>query len=251
LCGLFIDWLAANWKEKRSPRLAFLTWDTTYGKAVLYDEVVNHAKSKGVEVVGTELFGIRDVDLTNQVMRIRTKQADWIFTNTAGTGPVVVAKTAREMGYNVGIAGSIGLDDSSLFINKEVLEGAATVHPFANWSETNHKGIQLMNKYFEKNKRPATYRTIMYPMAFTAVLVFKEVAERIVDKYGWDKLDGPTIKQELEALKNFSAGGIATFSYTAKIHSPDIARVLQVKGGKWVPASDYMKCPDLRPAQYR
>ena len=250
-CGLFIEWLAETWKEKRPPRLAFCTWDTTYGKAVLLDEVLNYAKSKGVEVVATELFGPRDVDVTSQMMRIRSKQADWIFTNTAGGGPVIPAKTAKEMGYKVGIAGSIGLDDSCLYINKEVFEGAVTVHPFANWSETDNKGVQLMNKYIDKNKRPSTYKTIMYPMAFTGVLVFKEVIERIVDKQGWDNVNGPTIKKEMEALKDFNAYDIATFSYTPKIHSPDISRVLQVKEGKWIPVTNFRKCPDLRPAQYR
>jgi branched-chain amino acid transport system substrate-binding protein len=251
LCGLFIDWLAETWKEKRPPKLAFLTWDTTYGKAVLYDEVYDYAKSKGVEIVAKELFGVRDVDVTNQMMRIRAKQADWIFTNTAGSGPVRVAKAARDMGYKVGIAGSIGLDDSSLYINREVFEGAVTIHPFVNWSEADNQAIKLMNKYIEMNKRKPTYRTIMYPMGFSGILVFKEVVERIVDRQGWSAVTGPMIKKEMEAMQNFSANGIATYSYTPDRHSPNVARVLQVQEGKWVPISDYRNCPDLRPAEYR
>ncbi len=251
LCGMFIDWLKDNWKEQRAPRMAFLTWDTTYGKSVLQPEVMEYAKSKGVEIVATELYGVRDVDLTSQLTRIRAKNPDWIFTNTAGSGPVQVAKAVAEMGLKVGIAGSIGLDDSCLYIAKDVLEGAVTIHPFANWSETNNKGIQLMNSYIEKNKRKPTYRTIMYPMGFTGMLVFKEVVERIVDKQGWNKVDGPTIKAELEKMTDFNALDIAVFSYTASRHSPLKARVFQVKGGKWVPISELRDCPDLRPAKFR
>jgi len=251
LCGTFIDWLAVNWKGDKPPRLAFLTWDTTYGKAVLYDEVREYAKSKGVEVVAEELYGVRDVDLTSQLTRIRAKKADWIYTNTAGRGPVMVAKAVQEMGLKARVAGSIGLDDSCLYIDKDAFKGAVTVHPFANWSETGNKGIQLMNKYIEKNKRKPEYRTIMYPMGFTGVLVFKEVVERIVDKYGWDKVDGPTIKAELEALQDFNARDIATFSYTADRHSPNLARVFEVQDGHLVPVTDMMQCPDLRPAKYK
>lgn len=251
LCGMFIDWLKDNWKGQRSPRMAFLTWDTTYGKSVLQPEVMEYAKSKGVEIVATELYGVRDVDLTSQLTRIRAKNPDWIFTNTAGSGPVQVAKAISEMGLKVGIAGSIGLDDSCLYIDKDVFEGAVTVHPFANWSETNNKGIQLMNSYIKKNKRKPTYRTIMYPMGFTGMLVFKEVVERIVDKQGWSKVDGPTIKAELEKMTDFNANDIAVFSYTATRHSPLKARVFQVKGGKWVPISELKDCPDLRPAKFR
>lgn len=251
LCGLFIDWLAETWKGKKPARLAFLTWDTTYGKAVMYDEVFNYAKSKGIEVVAKQLFGVRDIDLTSQLTRIRAKKADWIFTNTAGRGPVLIAKAAREMGLKARVAGSIGLDDSCLFIDREPFEGAITIHPFANWSETDNKGIQLMNKYFVKNKRKATYRTIMYPMAFTGVLVFKKVVETIVDKHGWDKVNGQNIKAELEKLHNFNIADIAIFSYTAKRHAPNIAKVFEVKGGKWVPITGMRQCPDLRPAKYK
>jgi branched-chain amino acid transport system substrate-binding protein len=251
LCGMFIDWLKDNWKEQRAPRIAFLTWDTTYGKSVLQPELMEYAKSKGVEVVATELYGVRDVDLTSQLTRIKAKNPDWIFTNTAGSGPVQVAKAVSEMGLKVGIAGSIGLDDSCLYIDKDAFEGAVTVHPFANWSETDNKGIQLMNSYIEKNKRKPTYRTIMYPMGFTGMLVFKEAVERIVDKQGWGKVDGPTIKAELEKMTDFNANDIAVFSYTAARHSPLKARVFQVKGGKWVPVSELKDCPDLRPAKFK
>lgn len=251
LCGTFIDWLAATWKESRPPRLAFLTWDTTYGKAVLYDEVRAYAKQKGVEIVAEELFGVRDVDVSSQLTRIRAKKPDWIYTNTAGRGPVLVAKAAQEMGLQAKIAGSIGLDDSCLYIERGVFEGAVTVHPFANWSETDNKGVQLMNKYIEKNKRKPEYRTIMYPMGFTGVLVLKEVVERIVDQQGWDKVDGPNIKAGMEKLENFNAHDLAIFSYTAKRHSPNMARVFQVQGGKWMPVTDMQQCPDLRPAQYK
>ena len=249
-CGLFLDWLAETWQEKRSPKLAFLTWDTTLGKGVLYDEVFNHAKSRGIEVVGVELFGVRDVDVTNQLMRLRAKGADWIFTNSLSQGPVAIAKTAKQMGYKVGIAGA-ALDDSCLIIDRSAMEEAVALHTYANWSETGNRGVQLMNKYFERNKRKPTYRTYMYPMGFTAILLFKEIVGRVVDKYGWDQLNGPMIKKELESLRDFNAEDIGIFSYTPDRHSTEMAKVLQAKGGKLIPVTNFRKCPDLRPARYR
>ncbi len=250
-CGLFIEWLAESNKGKKAPRMAFLTWDTTYGRAVLSDEVYQYAKDKGVKIVATELFGVRDMDVTNQMMRIRAKKADWIFTNTAGSGPVRVAKAAHEMGYKVGIAGSVGLDDSCLYINREIFEGAVTAHSFINWSETDNKGIQLANHYIKKNKRKPTYRTAMYPMGFAAIFTFKEIVERIVDRDGWDHVNGPMIKKELEQLHNFNAGDITTYSFTPDRHSPNTAKLYQVQGGIWRPITEMRKCPDLRPAKFR
>ena len=212
---------------------------------------MEYAKSKGIEVVGQELFGVRDVDVTSQLTRLRAKEVDWIFTNTAGRGPVLVAKAIKEMGMKAKLAGSIGLDDSCLYIDKDVFEGAVTVHPFANWSETENKGVQLMSKYADKNKRPKNFHTIMYPMGFTGVLVFKEVIERIVDKKGWAAVNGENVKAEMEKLKDFNAADIAVFSYTANRHYPNMAKVLQAKGGKWVPITGLKKCPNLVPDKYK
>ena len=91
----------------------------------------------------------------------------------------------------------------------------------------------------------------MYPMGFTAILLFKEIVGRVVDKYGWDQLNGPMIKKELESLRDFNAEDIGIFSYTPDRHSTEMAKVLQAKGGKLIPVTNFRKCPDLRPARYR
>lgn len=251
LCGLFIDWLAETWKGQGRPKLAFLTWDTTYGRAVLYDEVNEYAKKKGVDVVATELFGVRDVDVSTQLVRIRDKGADWIFTNTAGRGPVIVAKGIKELGYKVGLAGSIGLDESCLYIDPVAMEGAITINHRVSWAEKDHPGIKVMNQYIEKNKRKETDKTIMYPMGFAGALLAKEVIGRAVDKVGWDKLSGAAIKAELENLKDFSPLDIAYFSYGPTRRSPSKAKVFQAKGKDLLPITGWRECPDLRPAKYK
>ena len=250
-CALFMEWLSENWKEKRAPRLAFLTWDSSLGKAVLTDEVFNYAKSKGIEIVAKELFGLRDMDVTSQMMRIRSKKADWIYQNTVSHGPVAIAKAAQAMGYKVGIAGGDIFDDSMLYISRDIFEGCVGIHCLASWAEKDNPGIKLMNKYLIKNKRKPTYRSIMYPVGFSAILVFKEAVERVVDKHGWDKLNGATLKAEMEGLNNFDAGGIATFSYTKKRHAPNLARVFKIKGGQWRPISDFRACPDMAPKKFQ
>ena len=251
--GLFIDWMAKNWKQKRAPRLAFCTWDTTYGKAVLEPEVMAYAKSKGIEVVDTELFGVRDVAVLNQVMRIRAKKADWIYTNTLAHGPALVAKAAKEMGYKVGLAGGMGFDNVCIKLGGQAVEGFVGIHGAAHFNETDSKGVQTMLKYMKKNKRPEGYKTSTYPISWAAVLVFKEIMERVVDKHGWDKVyDGPSIKKELQGLRNFVVlEDLWHFSYTAKRPSPNVGKVFQVKNGKIMPVTGFLTMPDLRPAKYR
>ena len=77
--GLFLDWMVEDWwpkqkwHKKRAPKLAFLTWNSTYGRAILIDEAYAYAKKKGVNIVATELFGLRDMHVSTQLLRIKIK----------------------------------------------------------------------------------------------------------------------------------------------------------------------------------
>jgi branched-chain amino acid transport system substrate-binding protein len=250
--ALFIQWLADNWKEQRAPRLAFLTWDSSYGKAILEPTVYAYAKSKGVEIVATELFGLRDVSVTNQMMKIRAQKADWIYTNSLAHGPVLVAKAAKEIGYQVGLAGGMGFDNVCLALGKDLMEGFVGIHGASHWNETSTEGVQLMDKYMQKNKRPEKYKTSTYPISWAAVIIFSEIMERTVDKHGWDGLTGPNIKKEMEGLENFKIlKDLWLYSYSSTQRSPRHGKVFQVKNGKIVPVTAFQEMPDMRPAKFK
>ena len=250
--GVSAKWFKDNWKEKRAPRLAFLTWDSSYGKAILEPTVYEYAKSKGVEIVATELFGLRDVSVTNQMMKIRAQKADWIYTNSLAHGPVLVAKAAKEIGYQVGLAGGMGFDNVCLALGKDLMEGFVGIHGASHWNETGTEGVQLMDKYMQKNKRPEKYKTSTYPISWAAVIIFSEIMERTVDKYGWDGLTGPNIKKEMEGLKNFKIlKDLWLYSYSSTQRSPRHGKVFQVKNGKIVPITPFQEMPDTRAAEFK
>ncbi|MEW6033718.1 MAG: ABC transporter substrate-binding protein [Chloroflexota bacterium] len=250
--GLFADWLMKTWKGSAPPKVAFLTWDSTYGRAILTQEVRDYFKSKGVNLVAEEVFKMADLDVTTQLVRIRDKGADWIYSNSTATGPVVVLKGLKQLGYNVPFAGAIGFDWSCMYIStKELVEGSVAIFNFVSWDETDNPGIQKMTEYFDKASRPAKDRTVLYPLGFQNVLICKEVIGRAVKEVGWDKLSGEAIKAQLLKLKNFSALGISTITYTADRYSPSLARVYQFKDGKLLPVSDWMEAPNLLEAKYK
>jgi hypothetical protein len=62
--GFFVDWLVENWDEVKPPKagdeikLAFITWDTAYGRGHDTEVTRAYAEEKGVEIVATEYFPI-------------------------------------------------------------------------------------------------------------------------------------------------------------------------------------------------
>ncbi|HIE17455.1 MAG TPA: hypothetical protein EYP71_04600, partial [Dehalococcoidia bacterium] len=71
--GAFIDWVTEVWAKKtgQKVKLAILTWDSTYGRAIMVGEVRQYAESKGVEIVAEEVFGLRDMDVSTQLTTIK------------------------------------------------------------------------------------------------------------------------------------------------------------------------------------
>ena len=251
--GAFVDWLMSTWKEARAPKVAFLTWDSPYGKACLTDEAYAYAKTKGVDIVRTELFGMRDMDVSTQLLRIREKNPDWIFSNTSIVGPKVIFQSAKDMGYEIKLAGAVGLEWLTMrMTGPQLLEGAIVVAPWVNWDDPQSEGVKAIKQIFDKNGRTESDRDQCYLHAWSFVTIAHKVISKAVDEVGWGKVDGTVLKDQLCKLNNFRfMEGFPVISYTKERPSPLAMRVYQIRGGKMVPLSDWKDAPDLRPAQYK
>jgi len=252
--GLFCDWLKETWKEPRPPKLAFVTWDTTYGKAVLYPECYEYAKAKGIEIVTTELFTPRDIDLTPHVTRCRRKEADWIFSNTAGSGPVPILKAIKEIGWKdvKYCGGGVGYCWSTMYIAPAEFDGAYGLMPWYGWDEPEQPGIKTITDYFKmKGRSPVKDRTVTYLFVWFYTVLLQDVMSKTVDAVGWDKFNSLAIKEQMFKVKDYSPLGAMPVTFNKDRMAPTKARVMQVKGGKILPLTDFRECPDIRPAKFR
>jgi ABC-type branched-subunit amino acid transport system substrate-binding protein len=252
LFGTFIDWLKETWDKPGAPRVAFLTWDSTYGRGPVTPECYAYAKSKGVEMVAEELFTPRDVFVGTQLFRIRAKKADWIYTNTTANGPSIIATSARESAIKIKLGGGLGMDYTSIYIaGKEAMEGAITVYPYTSLDEEAHPGIKIMKKYFVKNNRKKFDWNLMYEIAWQLVLTTREVVKRVAEKDGWENVRGETIKREMEKLTDFRPLDLIRYTTTPKKHAPNQTFVMQFRNGKIIPIGGWRTCPDLRPQEFK
>jgi len=248
--GGVLDWILTNWKETRPLRIAILTWDTSYGRLPFSDAFYAYAKAKGVKVVAYELFGIRDVDVNTQMLRIRNKNPDWILTSCLGTGPVAIGKAMQELKYKVNWINNPGSDWGTVGINPEVMEGAYCILNSVSLDEVNLPGVKVLKNYVNKyNLKPREWKAWMYEMGWPAVLIAAEATKRAVDEVGWENLDGAAVKAQLEKMSDFAPLGLANYTYTQDRHSARSSRIYQIKNGKILPVSDWFECPDLRPAK--
>ena len=71
------DWLKANWKESRKPRVAFLTADNAMGKSIEVPEMTAYLEKTGYEFVGTQYVPLVPVSPpTTELMWLKQNKVD-------------------------------------------------------------------------------------------------------------------------------------------------------------------------------
>ncbi|MBM3149940.1 MAG: ABC transporter substrate-binding protein, partial [Chloroflexi bacterium] len=97
LFGAFCEYIVEKEAPKK-PKLGILTWDNVFGKVILEQRCLDYAKSKGVDIVSTQLFNVMDTTVADQLKKIKDAGAEWIYTNTLLIGPARINNDAITLG---------------------------------------------------------------------------------------------------------------------------------------------------------
>lgn len=262
--GAWIDWVTSDWAKKtgQKVKLAILTWDSSFGKAILVPEVRDYAtKKKGIEIVYEGVYGVRELDVATQMVAVRKAEANWVYDNTAAFGPKVIHAAAEAMGmlnrdlYDTTpgkihrASGLVATDESAVMLAGDLAEGSVGPRSYASWAMPEVEGIAMAIASADKHGRKSYERVLSYVASWCAVYAICHCMNKVVDEVGWDKLNGETLRAQFLKLKDFQPFGITRYTFTADKPEPRHARIFQVRGGKLLPITDWVTCPDLKPAQ--
>ena len=246
--GFSAKWFKSKWKKKRNPRLGILTWDTAYGRGILTDKFFAYLKEIGIDMAGEpQLFGIRDVDVTTQLLKLRAAKADVVFSCITAGGVLAVKKGMDEMGWKVPYHAN-GLDLGTLNLDPVTLDGIYAQRAFLSWNEPDNPAIKFFLKQIKKNKRTKKDMSAFYLLAWVNVAIEAKVISEVVDKYGWDGLTTKNLKAAMNRVKDFAPWkGMMKITYTAKRPVPKHMRIYQAQKGKLLPVSPWEEVPNFIP----
>lgn len=247
LFGAFCDYIVEKEAPKK-PKLAILTWDNVFGNVILEKRCLDYAKSKGIDIVSTQLFNVPDPTVADQLKKIKDAKAEWVYTNTLLIGPARINSDAITLGIQDkmkwGLAG-VGISYNTIMLGKG-MEGWIGPSPWASWDETNIQGIQVMQQQFDKNKRGNFDRQNVYCGAFIASLLMKQTFEKTIDTYGWDGITGPNVLSVLEETKDFEAMGLTKISFSKEMRHGLFCKIYEIKQGKILPLTDWRAVTHLK-----
>jgi branched-chain amino acid transport system substrate-binding protein len=266
--GAWVDWVVDVWQKKTGMpvKLAFCTWDNAYGRSVFAAEGKEYAKKRGVEIVAEEVFPTLYQDVTTQMTRIKGTGANWVYDNTLSHGPGVVSKAAKALGILANdpfdtSQGKIrratgpfpgGSDEATVRLAGDLAEGMIMLRAYASYAETDNKGIQFLDQLLQKNNRAgAQFRVAGYLAGVAGLYTAAETIKKVVAAGGWENLNGKAVKEQFEKTTDFDVLSLGKVSFTPDKHEPTKLRLYQVQGGKLIPITEFVTCPDLRPAEYR
>ena len=248
--GFAAKWFKENWKEDRNPRVGVLTWDTAYGRGMLTDKFFEYLKKIGVDLAGEpQLFGIRDVEVTTQLMKLRSWKSDFVFSCITAGGVLAVKKGMREMGWDVPYLAN-GLDLGTLNLDPVTLNGVYVQRGLLSWHETEHPAMKFVMEQFKKNNRTKKDMSAFYLIGWMNMAVEHKVMTEVVEKHGWEGLTTKNLMAALNQVKDFEPwGGLTKITYTAKRPVPVHMRMYQGQDGKILPVSEWVEVPDFLPTE--
>jgi len=220
LCTM-ADWIMANWKEKRKPKLALLLGDYASGRS---PELAKwYCEQKGIEIVGVEYCPLLPTDTSDLLIRIRNSNPDFIYDTLMPGQIKVVLRDKLKLGISIP---QVNFVFNSYLITQtvppEAFDGYMGFQLASSWWEKEIPGVELAYQLYSKRGPVPPFA---YIAAVGAAMVWEEAVKNAIRSVGYEQLDGAAILKGYLSIKNFDAKGLfKNISYTED----------DLRGGKWL-----------------
>lgn len=219
-------------KKVNINKVAIITISSSFGVSGK-EQLLEQAPKAGIEIVGQEVFGEKDTDMTPQLTKLRSTPAQAVICWGTGPAPAVVAKNMKQLGMTIPLIQSHGAA-SKKFIEYagEAAEGiilpAGKITVYKDLPDSDPQKAVIKNyveKYEAKFKAPvSSFGGYAYDAANLLFLA--------VSKAGTDTTK---IRDELQKVKNFP-GVSGVFNMSPEDHNglgPDAFVMVKIEKGNW------------------
>jgi ABC-type branched-subunit amino acid transport system substrate-binding protein len=245
-CAAIADWFQANWKEKRKPRVAYLTADNAMGRSIEIPEMKAYLEKAGYEFVGTQYVPLVPTSPpTTQLTWLKKKGVDLalgVMINP-GSQPTVKEMVRLGMGpyqsykmtFGVALPGHAAVFAAAM---GELGDGYVCAGSFRPMDDLATPGIKFCNDLQDKYRPGNRITHIMYEAGILEGMIQVDALRLAMEKVPFEKL---TRRDVLEGgfyrIKNLDTGDISSTPLTygpGDIEGVDEIRIDQVQKGKSV-----------------
>jgi branched-chain amino acid transport system substrate-binding protein len=241
--GAAVKFVQDNWKEKRKPKIAYVYYDNPAGQEPM-PVLQDLQKQLGFELQ-TYAVPPPGLEMGPQVQEIaRQYKADWVITHLFGRAPGVSIKEFARVGFprNRIISFVWGSAESDLQVaGVEEAEGYYGLQ-FAGVGDNYPVIREIKQMYKDEGKDPpkAMEISVYYNRGVLIAAVHARAVQLAVQKKG-PNITSLDVRDAFESIKDFSLGGLLPpLNFSHNDHEGGgWVQVYQVRGGKWVAATDW------------
>jgi hypothetical protein len=240
------EWYLQNWKDTtRKPRVAYLTADSTLGRAIVIPEMQAYLEKLGYEFVGAQFVPqVPTSPPTTQLSWLKENKVDLALgcMINPGTQPTIKEAVRLGMGPNLDYKITFAFANPAhlqVFVPAmgELAEGVVVMGDFVDWAAPVN-GVKFANDLQAKYRPDKKVTHIMYLDGIIEAMTQVEALRlTLLAKPTGTLTPVDVLENGFYKIKNFSVGDITISPLTygpGDVEGVDQVRIQQVQGGKIV-----------------
>jgi len=222
-----MEYIRAVHKGKDAPKVGLLTLNNAYGKSV-HGPSKEYAAKNNINIITIEEFPAATIDLSTELLRLKQKGAEYVFTQILGANMISALKAADRNNYNPLFVGTWTTTDPDFFKmgqglirNRLFMQFPGCVPGDKIW------GMKMMEDLWKRYKTVDKFDT-SYWEGVVVAMIMERAMQRASGLYG--KISAETIDKAMETFQNEDFGGLVPYvSYRKDNHEGSFkGRIVQI-----------------------
>jgi len=236
---MVLDYIRNIHKGKEAPKVGLLTYNNAYGKTI-HAPSSEYAAKNNINIVSIEEFPAATVDLTTEMLRLKSKGAEYIFVQILPAAVITALKAADKIGYNVPFFGTWTATDPDFFkLGKGLIRDRLAMQFCGVLPQDKTQGIKVIQQLWEKYKTVDKFET-SYWEGVVVAMIQERAAHRASGLFG--NVNAETINKAMETFKNEDFGGLVPYvTYTKDNHEGSFkGRIVKInEDATYEPMTDF------------
>ncbi len=240
-----LEYIRTIHKGKEAPKVGLLTYNNVYGRSI-HDPSKEYAAKNNINIVTIEEFPSATVDLTTEMLRLKSKGAEYIFMQLLPAHVISALKAADKIDYKVPFFGTWTSTDPDFFnlgkglIRDRLYMQFCGVLPGDKTPKGEKMpGIQLLEKLWTKYKTVEKFDT-SYWEGVVVAMIQERAAHRAAGLF--KTINSETINKAMETFDKEDFGGLVPYvTYTKNNHEGSFkGRIVQIhEDATYTPVTEF------------
>jgi branched-chain amino acid transport system substrate-binding protein len=211
-----LEYIKSIHKGKDAPKVGLLTYNNVYGRSI-HDPSKEYAAKNKINIVTIEEFPPATVDLTTEMLRLKSKGAEYVFVQILPAAVITALKAADKVDYKVPFFGTWTATDPDFFkLGQGLIRDRLFMQFCGVLPQDKTPGIEILQKLWAKYKTVDKFET-SYWEGVVVAMIQERAAHRAAGLF--KTINAENINKAMETFNNEDFGGLVPYvTYTKTNH---------------------------------